>query len=346
MDQFSSGSYTVESLLERLALKGQQKIWLSFPDNIHVKGTVESVNNWRDQLSYITLEGSGLHVSLRCPYDMRPKEGEHIVFQGQATLKPSKFNNSGLEVQIIGEPVGSWTPHYDVSSSEKIEKGARVLLSQFLKQHPMNKLLIMGTNTALRDVGACFDIDTGTANLLMEKIRVADRGSLIEDMNTALEKHEPYAFAIVRGGDDPSLNIWDDSKLVSEIVNFESPFYLALGHSHRVTLADKYADETFHTPSDFGASLSQQYTAIIETIKLKEFSSTLKKQLEISKQCLDNANQDLDHAQQDLDHVQREIEEAKAKLFKTKVVCALAVGLAAVFIYYWANRVEPPNLNR
>ena len=39
------------------------------------------------------------------------------------------------------------------------------------------------------------------------------------------------------------------------------PFYTALGHSTDFTLADKYSDESFVTPSDLGYSYSAALTA-------------------------------------------------------------------------------------
>lgn len=259
-----SNVYTVDSLLERLALKGQQKVWLSFPENVEVKGTVEKVNNWQSKYSYISLEGSGLHLSLRCPYELRPTEGENIVFSGQVVLRPHKLNMSGLDVQIIGEPVGTWKEKHQAQNAPEINKGARILLSQYLSQSPVNELLITGSKTGLRDTQACFSKFRNSFPIKTEQIRVHDSLALLEDLDAALNKHEPFAFAVVRGGDDASLNIWDDPKLVAELVKFDTPFYLALGHSHRVTLADKYADETFHTPSNFGATLSQYYEAELD----------------------------------------------------------------------------------
>jgi len=312
-NQTSPNAHTVESLLERLALKGQKKIWESFPETITVKGTVDSVRNWQGKLTYITLEGSGLHMTLKCPFGMRPDLGTHIVFQGLVTLKPHRFNMSGLDVQVVGEPVGFWAPKPFEKGLETIEKGARLLLSNFLATAPLEKLLILGTNTALRDVEACFSTGSDQTNLTTETIRVHERDALLEDINRALEKHTPTAIAIVRGGDDATMNIWDDSKLVHQIVNFNLPFYLALGHSHRVTLADKYADEVFHTPSNFGAMLSQQYMIIVKQKKLENYCSTL--------------NEKIETADRKLSHI-------KSLAIKTNAVWFLLSLIAALYIFY------------
>jgi exodeoxyribonuclease VII large subunit len=66
--------------------------------------------------------------------------------------------------------------------------------------------------------------------------------------------HAVAGIAFVRGGSDPlSLQIWNDGALLRAFLAQPLPFYTALGHSQELLLADKYADESFATPSDLGA---------------------------------------------------------------------------------------------
>ncbi len=98
-------------------------------------------------------------------------------------------------------------------------------------------------------------LDNSTAKSIRKAaIRVGRTDALLNDIREA----EPYnfeAFAIVRGGDDNTMEIWNDPEVVSFLMHYDVPFYTALGHSHSRTLADQYADASFATPTAFGSSV-------------------------------------------------------------------------------------------
>jgi len=65
----------------------------------------------------------------------------------------------------------------------------------------------------------------------------------------------PKAVIFSRGGDDETTSLWDNPDFVNQLVNLGIPFYTALGHAHRLTVAEHYADEAFETPSSLGSAI-------------------------------------------------------------------------------------------
>jgi exodeoxyribonuclease VII large subunit len=48
------------------------------------------------------------------------------------------------------------------------------------------------------------------------------------------------------------MELWNDPEVVAALLDCDSPFYTAIGHSDQLLLADKFADAAFTTPSAFG----------------------------------------------------------------------------------------------
>ena len=64
------------------------------------------------------------------------------------------------------------------------------------------------------------------------------------------------AICLVRGGGDPlEFAVWDEPKFVLGLMELGKPIFVAVGHAnYEPTLADLRADESFGTPSAFGAT--------------------------------------------------------------------------------------------
>lgn len=117
----------------------------------------------------------------------------------------------------------------------------------------LSSFLLLWTETGINDVLS--QLDHSTAKSIHRAIiRVGRTDTLLGDIRHA----EPYnfqAFIIVRGGDDNTMEIWNDPEVVSFLMHYDIPFYTALGHSHSRTLADQYADGSYPTPTAFGSAL-------------------------------------------------------------------------------------------
>ena len=64
------------------------------------------------------------------------------------------------------------------------------------------------------------------------------------------------------GGDNVMLRFWDDGLFVRALLDRGLHLFTAVGHSDRLLLADKYADESFPTPTAFGEVLGQSLAQI------------------------------------------------------------------------------------
>ncbi len=102
-------NYTVDNLLEKLSVVGNNKIWKEIPEGVTVKGVVSNVKSY-DKKSYFDLVGSGKRLRACCSNDDAPSEGAAIEFTGLITLR-TKSHDTSLQVMLNGSPVGIWERH-------------------------------------------------------------------------------------------------------------------------------------------------------------------------------------------------------------------------------------------
>lgn len=250
-------TYTVNSFLEKAGVAANIKIWKKFDSLIRVKGTVRKLKPYKE-IVYFGLSGGQAEITVKCPIDSCPKEGEQIIIEGFPFLKPSQFN-TGLDLIIEGSPIGFWQPNTEGKKApnfRKIDKSNYLKLHQFIKSIGPENLIIMGTDTAIKDV--CSQIHTHKIETKI--ITFSDKEKIKKEI---VQAATPYkGFAIARGGDDNSINFWNESETVQFLVSLKKPFYLAIGHTHSLTLADKYSDECFNTPSHLGTCIQSNIDLI------------------------------------------------------------------------------------
>ena len=265
--------YTVDSLIERMGVKANGTLWGSIESVIRVQGIVGKVKPYGNVV-YFDLGGSECKLTIKCDRSLSPNEGERIVVEGMPSFKPSKFS-LGLDIVVSGFPVGQIAlKETGVKTAlPNLEKGRYLRLYDYLQDHDISGLHILGTQTAIRDVLS--HLDTPIAGFVShETVRVSDKGDIFKKISNIPQ--EATAIAIVRGGDDATMGIWNDRDIIEALLELEIPFYLALGHTHGISLASRYADETFHTPSAFGISLGSIMRQILQekriAIRAEEFT--------------------------------------------------------------------------
>lgn len=206
---------------------------------------------------------------MKCDSKQQVHEGSQIIVEGALFVKPSTYI-SGLECYVDGNIVGSWelTNKPVTTDSSLLKKTRFVSLDDLLSEEDLSSILLLGTEIGINDVLS--QLHGGNArNINRNVIRVNRSDSLIEDVKGA-ELTNYRAFVIVRGGDDNTMEIWNDPTIVSFLLAYSIPFYTALGHSHSRTLADQYADGYYPTPTAFGSTIN----AILSRKKqLKEIES-------------------------------------------------------------------------
>jgi len=245
-------SYTVDALLDRMGVKANMALWASIDTIIRVQGVVGKVKAYKNAC-YFDLRGAESKLSIKCELALSPQEGDHVIIEGMPSFSPSKFT-TGLEVVVKGVPVHQ----LEIKDAEvdlalpNLEKPRYLRLYDYLRDHDIKHLHLMGTETAIRDVIS--HLDAAVAALITtQKVRVSDKNDIYKKLGAVPSGTK--AIAIVRGGDDATLEVWNDRAVIEALIGLDMPFYLALGHTHGITLASRYADETFHTPSALGSSL-------------------------------------------------------------------------------------------
>lgn len=88
------------------------------------------------------------------------------------------------------------------------EKSRYIRLEDFLSEHDPASLLILGTEVAMTDALSQLDVSLA-AKVSRRIIRVGKKESLLRDIKDVVDKNAS-AVAIVRGGNDQSMNIWND----------------------------------------------------------------------------------------------------------------------------------------
>jgi exodeoxyribonuclease VII large subunit len=145
----------------------------------------------------------------------------------------------------------------DIIGIPKIER-TKLSFERFVATGPAKRIAFVGTERALRDAESTFKRSSqSTLSLVPSVANFQQFQATISNLVPSFD-----ALCFLRGGGDPaSFVIWNDSRLISYLVELRLPFYTALGHSTDFTLADKYADESFVTPSDLGAAYSNALQA-------------------------------------------------------------------------------------
>lgn len=266
--------YSIEGLLQKAAVVSQQKIFAKLDGLVRVKGVVTKVTR-KSYACYLTVEDRGFSISVKCDPETVAEEAQPVIVEGVLLLKPSTFF-TGLESCIDGHVVGAWQPTLRSENNQAAlpDKSRYIRLEDFLSEHDPASLLILGTEVAMTDVLSQLDASLA-AKISRRIVRVGKKDSLLCDLKDVVDENAS-AVAIVRGGNDQSMNLWNDREVIATLLAYEVPFYTALGHTHSTSLADRYADESFHTPGIFGASLnsivrrSKQFDALDEECRRLE----------------------------------------------------------------------------
>lgn len=246
--------YTVEGLLRKAGIFTQTKVFAKIESIIRVKGIATKIKTYSN-CTYMVLVDRDFSISVKYGPKKNVQENQPVIVEGVLFIKPTTLF-TGLECYIDGDIVGSWQQSEEISQPSRptLVKNRYYRLDDFFAKQSISELLVAGTDTAIVDV--CSQLDSAWSPLIKTRtLRVGKKEALLNDLGS-LKLTNIKAIALTRGGDDQTLKIWDDADVVAKLLEFDIPFYVALGHSHALTLTDRYADGTFHTPSSLGTAIN------------------------------------------------------------------------------------------
>lgn len=272
---------SVDNILKQVAQIHQSELWKTLQPVIKVEGTVKSIKHY-SKVSYFTLAGAESTLSVKCPTDCCPAVNQEIIVRGHPYFKPSKYP-SGIAIEIEGKPIGEVEPS-NFKTPVEIVKNRYLKLSHLISAYDFKKIIVLGSEMTIRDVLSQIDVSF-TCFVDSKIVTISNKSKIIESLKDLDE--DISSFALVRGGDDESLNIWNDLELINEVVKVDKPFYVALGHTHKILGISHYADESFGTPSVFGSYLNQTFKLNSHVNELESEVVDLSDKLTYTKRNLD-----------------------------------------------------------
>lgn len=218
-----------------------------------VYGTLESIN------------GIGA-IRFKCPREAAPKVEEQVAtFEGVLTVQSFSTKQAGLGVTLEGRCLGGGqcVEEEPPIITLKDRRTPKVSLKRFIdEKEGLKGIGIIGTYTGINDLRHHSERDDSEF-AFVANMSFGNPAALI----TAVKEKSASAVIFARGGDDESIGIWNRPEFISELNALGIPYYTAIGHAHRLTLADNYADDFFATPTACGAAIKM---AISELEKYKK----------------------------------------------------------------------------
>ncbi len=227
---------------------------------VKVRGTVKNIYpSWDKEFLYGELLGVKHSIRFRCPVDKGPRVvNEKLVLGGVLVVEPSKIHN-GLDVLLDGVVSGTWESkaYEDIEFIMPERQSPKKPFFHFIRDENAHlpDLLVIGTKTGLED----YRKQLNGINVRWNEsiVPVIDSDRFMKGLDVAIEQYKPKAIAILRGGDtaDKTIRIWDDARLIDHLLKSGCYLYSAIGHEAGYVLLDKYADQHFSTPTDFGHAI-------------------------------------------------------------------------------------------
>ncbi len=217
-------------------------------------------------------------LSFRCPAAAAPEIDKPAVLRGTLRTKVSRFHG-GFDLELVGRKVGGWTPEARGSSSPVPIRRERpkLPLARLIAKDPVKRIIFLGTELGIADAKHTL---IGSPGAVPEtKVVPMTVDALQKAVLEAAPSHS--AICLLRGGGDPQLfQAFNDSRLIASLLACGVPFYTAVGHATDLTLADKYADESFVTPSALGSSYAEACKAQAASETLQRHARQLETEIQ------------------------------------------------------------------
>ncbi len=243
-------------------------IRISAPDGvIAVKGIAKEVKEPRVYGDHATVYGEltlgAALIPFAVPAECAPKEDQAVIIEGHLRFKLATRSNSNVwrgnwQVTLVGHVVGEWKP---VAMPTRViplpERGERIPLSMFVFNHGVEALIVLTSDNGHRDLAQSISSAKCEQQPQFVKANFGDPRAFLQALDAIPIDGSVRGLAVVRGGGGGLDVIAGSREVVAALLRKGLPFYTALGHDSDVSLADRSADQVFHTPSELGAAIAR-----------------------------------------------------------------------------------------
>lgn len=250
---------------------------VSHPSGIvTIEGMVVNMNpgksnpNWmygemRDEL------GDGM-IKFRCPIGSCPSRlSEIAVIRG--SLFFSQSTKYGAAIRIHGDCIsqrpGVVTFTHPIQS--KAER-SKVKLTDFIDQHGIESLLVIGTTIAIKDIKTALqEVLRKDSFLNTIEGEFNSPAKLLEAAKAKLSDNVKGVLYTRGGNDAYTLRHWDDPEFINQLSELDCRLYTAIGHANQSFLIEKYVcDDCFPTPTAAGHAIGKAIKAKAERLDLEQ----------------------------------------------------------------------------
>lgn len=200
---------------------------------------------------YGDLELTGSRVKFRVPVNSTPQEGASIVIRGAMGLSRSN------EVLLFGDVDGAWAPNEPIGVRLQPRQRTRPPLSllEFVESNAYTQLGFLVTYTAWEDIWSTVGTGIDLRECTALTPGFSDASAFAHAIRHVSAIANVGAIVIACGGNDRIGEIGNSPEVLDTLLECGRPFYVAMGHANDMLAIDKYADERFAMPGDFGHKL-------------------------------------------------------------------------------------------
>jgi exodeoxyribonuclease VII large subunit len=236
---------------------------------IWVKGRSVEAKVWakNPSICYGTLSDGQFNLAYRIPAASMPVPNEEVVLCGELHLQGTSF-----ELQLHGDVVGAWEPKKrPARQAIPVNPRSAEGLVNFLERRDPSTLGFIATDIGWRDVKSAAGSDeVGRCESVLANF--TSETEVVAAIKKLVGKSNVKGIVLARGG-GPRLDVIGNSdRVLIALIESNLPFYTALGHSNDQLLLDKYADQSFSFPGDFGHRLRR---ALEDIQRLKDLNTNL-----------------------------------------------------------------------
>lgn len=224
-------------------------------------------------------------IQFKCPINRSPHQvGEVAVIRGSLSFISRTKKESAI--RITGDCVSRRKPiekfHHPIQG-KSIQ--AKIRLAEFISQHGLDALQIIGTPIAIKD------ILSGIQNSFQRDCQLntlsGNFNSPAELLDTARKAlaNGSRGVLFARGGNDAdTLQHWDNIVFINQLGDLKCPIYTAIGHSNQLFMVEKFvSDDFFITPTAAGHAIGITLREMNTKSQLFARLSNLQEELEAAK---------------------------------------------------------------